>query len=172
MNLPRTLDNEKLDKPTSGPIPQSLKQTAGRQDDDLVVFSLKPLINKVVSLMPFPFHWVSACRLVSLQAGIHTNFVMGLNRLLKTHCIPWWVDLFCQLTRCQDCDMPPCKHKTLYRFHDNVCNLYSLWLNSKLIIVVLLFNQDLYFLKMWNIFRNASLICKLLAVHLREKIVH
>ena len=32
MNLPRTLDNEKLDQPTSGPIPQSLKQTAGRQD--------------------------------------------------------------------------------------------------------------------------------------------
>ena len=54
MNLPRTLDDEKLDKPTSGPIPQSLKQTAGRQEDDLVVFSLKPLINKVVSLMPFP----------------------------------------------------------------------------------------------------------------------
>ena len=25
MNLPRTLDNEILDKPTSGPIPQSLK---------------------------------------------------------------------------------------------------------------------------------------------------
>ena len=45
MNLPRTLDNETLDKPTSGRIPQSLKQTAGRQDDDLVVFSLKPLIN-------------------------------------------------------------------------------------------------------------------------------
>ena len=56
MNLLRTLDNEKLDKPTSGPIPQSLKQTAGRRDDDLLVFSLKPLINKVVSLMPFPFH--------------------------------------------------------------------------------------------------------------------
>ena len=111
MNLPRTLDNEKLDKPTSGPIPQSLKQTAGWQDDDLVVFSFKPLINKVVSLMPFLFHWVTACRLVSLQAGIHFNFVMGLNRLLKTHCIPWWVDLFCQLTRCQDGDMPPCKHK-------------------------------------------------------------
>ena len=151
MNLPRTLDNEKLDKHTSGAIPQSLKQTAGRQDDDLVVFSLKPLINKVVSLMPFPFHWVSACRLVSLQAGIHINFVMGLNRLLKTHCIPWWVDLFCQLTRCQDGDMPPCKHKKLYiyRFHDNVYNLYSLWLNSKLIIVVLLFdliwlNKDFY----------------------------
>ena len=34
MNLPRTLDNEKLDKPTSGHIAQSLKQTAGRQDDD------------------------------------------------------------------------------------------------------------------------------------------
>ena len=114
MNFPRTLDNEKLNKPTWGPIPQSLKQTAGRQDDDFVVFSLKPLINKVVSLMPFPFHWVSACRLVSLQAGIHINFVMGLNRLLKTHCIPWWVDLFCQLTRCQDGDMPPCKHKKLY----------------------------------------------------------
>ena len=56
MNLPRKLDNEKLDKPTSGPIPRSLKQTAGRQDDDLVVFSLQPLINKVVPLMPFPFH--------------------------------------------------------------------------------------------------------------------
>ena len=83
MNLPRTLDNEKLDKPTSGPIPQSLKQRAGRQDDDLVVFRLKPLINKVVALMPFPFHWVSACMLVTLQVGIHINFVMGLNRLLK-----------------------------------------------------------------------------------------
>ena len=59
MNLPRTLDNEKLDKPTWGPIPQSMNQTAGRQDDDLVVFGLKPLINKVVSLTPFPFHWVS-----------------------------------------------------------------------------------------------------------------
>ena len=95
--------------------PHQLKRTVGRQDDDLVVFSLKPLINKVVSLMPFPFHWVSACRLVSLQAGIHIIFVMGLNRLLKTHCIPWWVDLFCQLTRCQVGDMPPCKHKkTLY----------------------------------------------------------
>ena len=34
MNLPRTLDNKKLDKPTWGPIAQSLKQTAGRQDDD------------------------------------------------------------------------------------------------------------------------------------------
>ena len=33
----------------------------------------------------------------------------------------------------------------MYRFHDNVYNLYSLWLNSKLIIVVLLFNQDFYF---------------------------
>ena len=77
MNLPRTLDNEKLDKPTRGPIPQSLKQAAGRQDDHLVVFGLKPLINKVVSRMPFPFHWVSACRLVSLQAGIHINFVMA-----------------------------------------------------------------------------------------------
>ena len=32
--------------------------------------------------------------------------------------------------------------KIIYRFHDNVYNLYSLWLNSKLIIVVLLFNQD------------------------------
>ena len=64
MNLPRTLDNEKLDKPTSEPIPQPLKQTAGRQDDDLVVLGLKSLINKVVSLMPFPFHWVSACKLV------------------------------------------------------------------------------------------------------------
>ena len=143
MNLPRTLDNEKLDKPTSGPIPQSLKQTAGRQDDDLVVFSLKPLINKVVSLMPFPFHRVSACMLVSLQAGIHINFVMGLNRLLKTHRIPCWVDLFFQLTGCQDGDMPPWNiKKFIFRFHDNVYSLYSLWLNSKLIIVVLLFNQD------------------------------
>ena len=145
MNLPRTLDNEKLDKPTTGPIPQSLKQMAGWQDDDLVVFSLKPLINKVVSLMPFPFHWVSACRFVSLQAGIHIHFVMGLNRLLKTHCTPWWVDLFYQLPRCQDGDMPPCKQKKIiYRFHDNVYNVYNLWLNSKLIIVVLLFNQDFY----------------------------
>ena len=42
------------------------------------------------------------------------NFVMGQNRLLKTHCIPGWVDLFCQLTRCQDGDMQPCKHKKLY----------------------------------------------------------
>ena len=70
-----------------------------------------PFHNHWNSLMPFPFHWVSACRLVSLQAGIHINFVMGLTRLLKTHCIPWWVDLFCQLTRCQDGDMPPCKDK-------------------------------------------------------------
>ena len=39
--LPRTLDNEKLDNPTWGPLPQSLKQGAGRQDDDLVIFGLK-----------------------------------------------------------------------------------------------------------------------------------
>ena len=64
MNLPRMLDNEKLNKPTSGSFAQSLKQTAGRQDDNFVVFGLKPLINKVVSLMTFPFHWVSACKLV------------------------------------------------------------------------------------------------------------
>ena len=56
----------------------------------------------------------------------------------------------------------------IYRFHDNVYNLYSLWLNSKLIIVVLLFNQDSYLKKLWNILRNALLICKLLAVHLWE----
>ena len=43
-----------------------------------------PFHNHWNSLMPFPFHWVSACRLVSLQAGIHINFVMGLNRLPKT----------------------------------------------------------------------------------------
>ena len=87
--------------------------------------------------------------MVSLQAGIHITFVMGLNRLLKTHGIPWGVDLFCQLTRCQDGDMQPCKHKKpfIYRFHDNVYNLYSLWLNSKLIIVVLLFNREFYFKK-------------------------
>ena len=87
--------------------------------------------------------------MVSLQAGIHINFVMGLNRLLKTHCIPWGVDLFCQLTRCQDGDMQPCKHKKtfIYRYHGNVYNLYSLWLNSKLIIVVLLFNRDFYLKK-------------------------
>ena len=79
--------------------------------------------------------------MVSLQAGIHINFVMGLNRLLKTHCIPWGVDLFC--------DMQPFKYKKpfIYRFHDNVYNLYSLWLNSKLIIVVLLLNRDFYFKK-------------------------
>ena len=35
----------------------------------------------------------------------------------------------------------------IYRFHDNVYNLYSLWLNSKLIIVALLFNQDFYLKK-------------------------
>ena len=57
----------------------------------------------------------------------------------------------------------------IYRFHDDVYNLYSLWLNSKLIIVVLLFNRDFY-LKNWNIFRNALLICKLLAVHPWEKL--
>ena len=87
--------------------------------------------------------------MVSLQAGIHINFVMGLNRLLKTHSIPWGVDLFRQLTRCQDGDMQPRKHKKtfIYHFHDNVYNLYSLWLNSKLIIVVLLFNRDFYFKK-------------------------
>ena len=166
MNLPRTLDNEKLDNPTQGPFSQSLKQTAGRQDDDLVVFGLKPFINKVVSLMTFPFHWVSACKLVSLQAGIHIIFVMDLNRLLKTHCIPWWVELFCQLTRCQDSDMQPCKYKDfIYRFHDNVYNLYSLWLNSKLIIMVFLFNKGFYFKKLWNIFKNTLLNSKLLAVH-------
>ena len=92
MNLPRTLDNEKLDQSTSGPIPQSLKQTAGGQD----------------------------------------GFI--------------------------------------YRFHDNVYNLYSLWLNSKLVIVFLSFNQDFYFKNLWNIFRNALLIWKLLAVHLWEKL--
>ena len=47
----------------NGPL-QSLKQTSGRQDDDLVVFGLKPLINKFVSLVTFPFHWVSACNLI------------------------------------------------------------------------------------------------------------
>ena len=146
MNLTRTSDNEKLDKPTSVPIPQSLIQMAGRQDNDLVVFGLKPLINKIVSLMPFSFHWVPACKLVSLQAGIHINFVMGLNRLLKTHCIPWWVDLFCQLNQCQDGDMQPCKYNKnfIYSFHDDVYNLYRLWLNRKLIIVVLLFNRDFH----------------------------
>ena len=56
MILPRTLDNEKLDKSTWGPIPQSLKQMAGGQDDDLIVFGLKPLINKAVSMTRFPFH--------------------------------------------------------------------------------------------------------------------
>ena len=123
-----------------GPL-KSLKQTSGRQDDDLVVFGLKPLINKVVSLMTFPFHWVSACKLVSLQSGIHINFVIDLNRLLKTHCIPRWDDLFCQLT--QDGDMQPCKHTKnfIYRFHDDVYKLFSSWLNSKRIIVVLLFNR-------------------------------
>ena len=105
--------------------------------------------------------------MVSLQAGIHINFVMGLNRLLKTHCIPWGVDLFCQLTRCQDGDMQPCKHKKnfIYRFHDNVYNLYSLWLNSKLIIVVLLFNRDFYLKDLWNIFSNILLNSKSLTVH-------
>ena len=36
------------------------------------------------------------------------------------------------------------------RFHDNVYNLYSLWLNSKLIIVVIIivvFNRDFYLKK-------------------------
>ena len=45
-------------------------------------------------------------------------------------------------------DMPPCKPKNfIYRFHDNIYSLYSLWLNTKLIIVVLLFNQDFYLKK-------------------------
>ena len=35
--------------------------------------------------MTFPLHWVSAYK---LQAGIHMNFVMELNRLPKTQCIP------------------------------------------------------------------------------------
>ena len=39
------LDNGNVDKPTSGPFPQSLKQMAVRQDDDLVTFGFKPLIN-------------------------------------------------------------------------------------------------------------------------------
>ena len=53
--------------------------------------------------MTFPFHWVSAHKLVSLQARIHINFVMdSVSRLLKTHCIPWWFDLFCQLKWCVD----------------------------------------------------------------------
>ena len=39
------LDNEKHDKPTLGPFPQSLKQMAGQQGDDFVIFALKPLIN-------------------------------------------------------------------------------------------------------------------------------
>ena len=76
MNLPGRLDDEKLDKPTWRPFAQSLKQTAGRKDDDLVVFNFKPLINKVVSLITIPFHWVSASKLVSLQAGIRINFVI------------------------------------------------------------------------------------------------
>ena len=158
MNLPKTLDIEKLDKPTKMPFPQLIKHTAGRQDDDLVVFGLKPLINKVVSLMIFPFHWVSACKLFSLQAGIDINFVINLYRLLKTHCIPRWVYSFCQLFRCQDGDMQPYKHKNfICRFHDNVFNLNSLRLNSKLIIVVLLLNRDFYKTKLWNIFRDTLL---------------
>ena len=39
----------------------------------------------------------------------------------------------------------------IYRFHDNNANLNSLWLKSKLIIVVVLFNRDL-------IFKNAKYI--------------
>ena len=58
----------------------------------------------------------------------------------------------------------------IYRFRDNVYNLYSLWLNLKFIIVVSLFNQDFYLKKPWNIFRNELLICKLLAVHVWEKL--
>ena len=58
----------------------------------------------------------------------------------------------------------------IYRFHDNVYDLYSLWLNSKLIIVVLLFNRDFYWKILWNIFRNALLNSKLLAVHQWEKL--
>ena len=57
--------------------------------------------------------------------------------------------------------------KPIYHFHDNVCNLYSLRLNSKLIILVLLFNQDFY-LKKTVKYIQALLICKLLAVHLWE----
>ena len=42
------------------------------------------------------------------------------------------------------CNHVNIKQTFIYRFHDNVYNLYSLWLNSKLIIVVLLFNRDFY----------------------------
>ena len=41
----------------------------------------------------------------------------------------------------------------------------------KLIIVVLLFNKDFYFKKLWNIFKNALLNSELLAVHQWEKFV-
>ena len=34
--------------------------------------------------------------------------------------------------------------KIIYRFHDNVYNLYSLWLNSKLNILVLFLYRDYY----------------------------
>ena len=68
-----------------------------------------------------------------------------------------------------------CNHvnnkKCICHFHDNVYNLYSLWLNSKLITVVLLFHRDFFIEKnLWNIFRNALLNSKLLAVHQWEKL--
>ena len=78
--------------------------------------------------------------MVLLQAGIHINFVMDLNRLLKHTAFPGESTCF---VNWPDARMVICNF--IYRFHDNVYNLYGLWLNSKLITVVLLFNRDFIF---------------------------
>ena len=92
MNLLRTLDNEKLNKPIWGHIPQSLKQMAGRQDGDLVAFGLKPLINKVVFLSPFRFIEYRAVGWSHYKQEFKLFLFMGLNRLvLSTNPMPgWW----------------------------------------------------------------------------------
>ena len=66
-------------------------QTSGRQDDDLVVFGLKPLINKVVSLMALSFHWVLVCTWVPLQAGIHINHITHITFRQFRLTIEWFL---------------------------------------------------------------------------------
>ena len=119
--------------------------------------------------MTCPLHWVAAHKLVTLQAAIHINYVMDLNRLLKTHGILLWFDFLD--SKVLKANMGPNKVLSasdgpnagpmnlairvvlstnpmlvwwyaimqtyiIYRFHDGVYDMYSLWLDSKLIIVV------------------------------------
>ena len=113
---------ETPDKPTWGPFQQPLNQTAGWQDDDLFIFSMTPLVNKIAFLVTFLFHWVSACTMEALQGGIHINFVLHLNKLPKHTALPgdstyfstnpmlgWWYAIMYIYI--------------ILSFHDNVYNL-------------------------------------------------